>query len=115
MFRKSFDKMGTISPRAQKIIIALHETVAALPAASEKGKEVSAADLLAVLSKCEEAKTAVEAVNELKGLGAIIMAKGAPQPADKDNPLSAFQFFVDPAAFEKYFLYCSYKDMVTMV
>jgi CRP-like cAMP-binding protein len=115
MFRKSFDKMGVMSPRSQKLIAALHDAVAAQQTATEKGKEIAAADMLAALARCDAQKTALEAVNELKALGVISMAKGAGQPADKDSPLYGFQFFVDPAAFEKYFLYCSFKDMVTVV
>jgi CRP/FNR family cyclic AMP-dependent transcriptional regulator len=114
MFRKSFDKIGVISPRFQKMILALHDTVQSLPIIVGKGREVSAADMLAVCERCDTQNMALDAVNELKDAGALTVIKGAiQQPANKDNPLSGLQLFVDPTAFEKFFLYCSFKEMMT--
>jgi CRP-like cAMP-binding protein len=116
MFRKSFDKMSVVTPRSQKLIVALGPAASSRQAASAKGWEIAEADMVAALSKCDAAGAALEAVNELRDLGIVTVARtGGKAAADKDNSLSGYQFFVDPAAFEKYFLYCSYKDMVTIL
>jgi CRP-like cAMP-binding protein len=116
MFRKSFDKMSVVSPRSQKLIVALGPAASAKQAVSEKGMEIAEADMAAAISKCDASGAALEAVNELRDLGIVAVARpGGKAAADKDDSLSGYQFFVDPEAFEKYFLYCSYKDMVTIL
>ncbi len=116
-FRKSFDKMGAVSPRAQKLVIALGNAIAGMPPDYEKRKEVAASDVLSALSACDiEAAARPGAVQEIKDLGIVSTTKTGTDPAgDKDNPLAGYQFFVDAGSFEKYFLYCSYKDMVTLL
>jgi CRP-like cAMP-binding protein len=109
LLRKSYDKMPEISPCAGALIRGLQEALSA--AASDKGSEAPAAEVLSLISKCDPDADPSAVVEELTGLGVMTVRKGA-VPQDKAHPLSGCQFLVDPEAFEKYFLYCTYRGMV---
>jgi CRP-like cAMP-binding protein len=109
LLRKSFEKMPEISPCAEALIRGIQKALSA--AASDKGIEAPAAEVLSLISKCDPDADPSAVVEELTGLGVMTVKKGA-MPQDKAHPLSGCQFFVDPEAFEKYFLYCTYRGMV---
>jgi CRP-like cAMP-binding protein len=110
LFKKSFDKMKKPSGRASALIVALQQAVASQTAA-DKGKEISPADMSAACAQCGVEKEALESVAELKDLDIVSCTKGAP-PAGDSSPVAGYQFFIDPAVYEKFLLYCMYKDMV---
>jgi CRP-like cAMP-binding protein len=111
-FRKTFDKTENFSPRASALLVALSETVAAAGTASEKGLEISGADMATAFAKSGEEKPSQETIAELKELEILSFTKGPSSDKGDGAPLAGYQFFIDPAAFGKYLLYCTYKDMV---
>jgi CRP-like cAMP-binding protein len=110
LFKKSFDKIKKPSGRASTLIVALQEAVASQTAA-DKGKEISPADMSAACAQCGVEKEALEIIAELKDLDVVSCTKGAP-PAGDSSPFAGYQFFIDPAVYNKFLFYCTYKDMV---
>jgi CRP-like cAMP-binding protein len=115
-FRKAFDKAEKLTHRSSALLSALRETIAAQPAqsaqtASEKGVEISSADMAAACEKCGVENKALEAMAELKELGILSFTKGTAEKGDA-SPLAGYKFVVDPAVYEKFLLYYTYKDMV---
>jgi CRP-like cAMP-binding protein len=127
-FRKAFDKTGTVSDRASTLVRGLQTAVASPKSTTEKGLlEIAAADMA---TACEQSAGkgagSLDLVNELKELEIVSFtkqpaakgeAKGDASKSSKEgdaasgSPFAGYQFFIDPAMYGKFLLYCTYKDM----
>jgi len=121
-FKKSFDKLGTMSVATANVIMALSETVAGSNAASDKGVEIVGPDVAAACAKCNAGASTLECAAEMRDLELCTFTKAtspskegnasaSPKGGD-DAPLAGYQFVLDPAAYKKALIYCTYKDMV---
>jgi CRP/FNR family transcriptional regulator len=112
LFRKAFEKMPAISQNLQTVVAELGGSAAARHGGCENGAEIPGEAMLAALSKADE-KTTVEAALKLREFGIITVEKTDDKSvAEEENPLAGYKFYVAQPEFEKYFLYCSCKDMV---
>jgi hypothetical protein len=111
LFRKAFEKMPAVSHNVQAAVVELGTSAAARNSGLDNGAEIPGEDMVAALSK--EKEPSIEAALELREFGIITVEKtGDKSVADNKNPLAGYKFYVAQPEFEKYFLYCSCKDMV---
>ena len=109
--RKAFDKIGVVTQQSKKVITALREQMTIGGDVSpEKQKAMTGEELTSILTKCGVEKNCREILGELTDLGILELSKTS-SPQSAERPLAGRQVTIDGAAFEKYFLFCTFNSM----
>lgn len=113
--RKAFDTIQVVTQEAKKVMTCLREQMAlGGDGAWEKQKTMPGEELFSICEKSGAEKKCLEIVGELKDLG-ILEVSPPPGKQTGERPLTGCQVTVCGAAFEKYYLFCTFNSLAPVL